>query len=222
MPWVGQVLHRSRQLFWLKTLGLTVFMTVFFMGYFHVLRHPVNPVTLMPLTPLDHAIGFQPAALGIYLSLWFYVGIAPYLLDRLRALVAYGLWIGALCLFGLGLFYAWPTAVPAPLTDLTVYPGFGLLQGVDAAGNACPSLHVATAMFTAVWIDRLLGDMSAGAPARTANWIWLVLIAYSTLATKQHVLLDVVAGALLGLAFAVPSLGSWAGILRRRDIDRGH
>jgi membrane-associated phospholipid phosphatase len=38
------------------------------------------------------------------------------------------------------------------------------------------------------------------------NVAWFAAIAWSTLAVKQHVVLDVVAGALLGLAFALPSL----------------
>ena len=207
-----------RCLFWLKALGLTVFMWAFFAAYFQVLRHPVNEVTLMPLTALDHAIGFQPAALAVYISLWVYVGIAPMLLLQVRALLAYGLWIAAVCAVGLGLFYIWPTAVPAHTVDIARYPAFAMLQGVDATGNACPSLHVATAMFTAVWVDRLLGTLRAGLAMRALNWIWLALIAYSTMAIKQHVLLDVIAGALLGLALALPSLSGRAGILRRGDV----
>ncbi len=38
------------------------------------------------------------------------------------------------------------------------------------------------------------------------NWGWFALIAWSTMAVKQHVALDVLAGSLLGLAFALPSL----------------
>jgi membrane-associated phospholipid phosphatase len=41
---------------------------------------------------------------------------------------------------------------------------------------------------------------------RLGNWLWFLLIAYSTLAIKQHVVLDVAAGALLGLVFAPLSL----------------
>jgi membrane-associated phospholipid phosphatase len=38
------------------------------------------------------------------------------------------------------------------------------------------------------------------------NAAWFVVITYSTLAVKQHVALDDAAGALLGVAFLVPSL----------------
>jgi membrane-associated phospholipid phosphatase len=183
-------------------------MWLFFIAYFHLLRHPVRPPVVMPLTALDQAIGLQPGALAAYVSLWFYVGIAPGLMLTLRALVVYGLWIGALCLTGLASFYFWPTAVPLPVlaVDLAQHPGFALLQGVDTAGNACPSLHVATALFSALWVARLLREVSAPALLRALNWAWLALIVYSTLAIKQHVVIDVLAGAALGLVFAWPSL----------------
>jgi hypothetical protein len=75
--WVAQLLHRVRYLFWLKLLGISAFMWLFFIAYFHLLRNPVRPVLQMPLTTLDHAIGHQPWAFWAYVSLWVYVGIAP-------------------------------------------------------------------------------------------------------------------------------------------------
>jgi membrane-associated phospholipid phosphatase len=190
----------------LKTAGICALMWVFFIAYFHLLRHPVHPVTIMPLTALDRLVPFQPLALAAYVSLWLYIGIAPGLLLTLRELISYGLWIAALCLSGLACFYAWPTAVPPQVLDVSGYPGFALLQGVDAAGNACPSLHVASAMFTAIWVDHLLRHVQAPQVLRALNGSWFAAIAYSTLATKQHVALDVLAGAVLGIAFALPAL----------------
>jgi membrane-associated phospholipid phosphatase len=157
---------------------------------------------VMPLTALDRLIPFQPYALAAYVSLWLYVGIAPGLLRNWRELLVYGLWATALCGFGLALFYVWPTAVPSNSMNATI----GVLQGVDAAGNACPSLHVATAMFSMVWIDHLLRVTRSPLPLRLLNAGWFAAIAYSTLAIKQHVVLDVIGGVLLGLAFAWLSL----------------
>ena len=181
-------------------------MSVFFVGYFHVLKHPVYAVTQMPLTALDRAIGFYAPALAAYVSLWLYVAIPPALLRTVRELIAYGWWIGGLCILGLTCFFFWPTAVPPHALDFTQHPGFQVLQGVDAAANACPSLHVGTAVFSAIWLDRLLSEMGAGKPVRAVNWCWLAAIAYSTMAIKQHVALDVLAGLMLGAAMALLSL----------------
>ena len=206
--WTAQMWQRMRHRFWLKLIGISLFMWVFFSGYFHLLRNPSFAVTEMPLTALDRLIPFQPGTVFAYLSLWLYVGIPPGLLLGFRPLVVYGLWAAALCLAGLACFYYFPTAVPALALDpdLARFPAFALLQGVDAAGNACPSLHVATALFSAIWVDSLLREISAPRALRVINGGWFLLIVHSTLATKQHVVLDVLAGAPLGMVFALASL----------------
>jgi membrane-associated phospholipid phosphatase len=204
--WTADIGLRIRRHFLLKAVGTTVFTWLFFIGYFHLLRNPAYPVAVMPLTLLDQLIPFQPYTLGAYLSLWVYVGIAPGLQLTFRELLAYGVWIGALCITGLALFYFWPTQIPPLSMDVSGFPGFAMLQGVDAAGNACPSMHVAVAIFTAIWIEHLLRQARTPTLLRVLNWTWFAAIAYSTLAVKQHVVLDVVAGALLGMSFALPSL----------------
>jgi membrane-associated phospholipid phosphatase len=189
-----------------KMVGTTVGMTAFFVVYFWLLRHPLFPVTVMPLTAVDRFIGFHPEALPLYLSLWFYVSLAPSLLIKPRELWSYGLAAIALSVIGLGIFLFWPTAVPKPEIDWTQYPGFTFLNSVDASGNACPSLHVAFAVFTAFWFERLLREMNAGRTLRILNWVWALGIVYSTVAIGQHVVLDALAGILLGAAVAFAHL----------------
>jgi membrane-associated phospholipid phosphatase len=204
--WAAEILFRMRHLLALKLIGTTVFTWVFFIGYFHLLRHPSYAVTVMPLTVLDHWIPFLPQTLVVYLSLWFYVGVAPGLQRSFAELLVYGLWVGALCVSGLALFYLWPTQVPPLVTDVSGMFGFDLLKGVDASGNACPSMHVAVAMFTAIRLEDVLRQSRTPRFLRIVNWAWFAGIAFSTLAVKQHVALDAVAGAALGIAFALPSL----------------
>ncbi|MDM0011594.1 phosphatase PAP2 family protein [Variovorax sp. J22P168] len=204
--WKAELWLRMRRHFLLKVIGTTAFTWVFFIGYFHLLREPVGTVAVMPLTALDHLVAFQPQMLVAYFSLWLYVGVAPGLQLTFKALVVYALWVGALCLTGLSIFYLWPTRIPPLTLPPTDFPGFAILQGVDAAGNACPSMHVAIAIFTAVWIEHILRHAGAPIVLRVLNALWFAAIAYSTLAVKQHVVLDVLAGALLGLAFVPPSL----------------
>jgi hypothetical protein len=206
--WQADIWLRLRRLFLLKVAGTTAVIALFFVAYFHVLRHPAHPVTVMPFTPLDAWVPFAPAMLVPYLSLWFYVGLAPGLLLTLRRLVAYALWAAALCLAGLVAFYFWPTTVPAfpgarAMADL---PAFQALHGLDAPGNACPSMHVAFAVFTAAWIEHVLKAVRVPPALRWLNLAWLVAIAWSTLAIRQHVVLDVVAGLALGCVFAMLSL----------------
>ena len=204
-PWLAEMGRRFAYLQWLKLIGTFAFMWLFFLGYFETLRHPAHAVTTMPLTAVDEWVPFTPWALWVYVSLWFYIGIAPGLMPRLRPLVVHGLWAAALCLVGLACFHFWPTAVPARHFDASGSAGFALLQGVDATGNACPSRRAATAMFSAAWIDRMLREVGAPRAVRWLNVFWFVAIAWSTMATRQHVLYDVLAGLLLGALFAIPS-----------------
>ncbi|RZS51902.1 phosphatase PAP2 family protein [Sphaerotilus mobilis] len=195
-----------RRHLWVKVFGISGFMWLFFIGYFHLLRHPAYPVTVMPLTWLDQAIPLQPGWLAAYVSLWVYVGISPGLFLTLRRLIAYGVWAAAMCLTGLACFYFWPNAVPPHGVDVSGHAGFALLQGVDAAGNACPSLHVASAAYSGLWLRRQLTVLGSPRVWHVVNLAWFLAIAYSTLATKQHVALDAVAGTLLGGLFALAAL----------------
>lgn len=186
----------------LKTVGTTVAMTAFFVAYFWVLNHPAYPVTVMPQTALDGAIPFQPLALGPYASLWLYISLAPGLLTTRRALAGYAAAATALAVTGLTIFYFWPTVAPTVALDLAATPALAFLKQVDATGNACPSLHVAFAVFTALRFRTSLAELGASRRWHAANALWAVLIAYSTLATKQHVAVDAFAGAALGGLFA--------------------
>jgi len=202
----------ARLLVWwpVKMAGTSLGMTLFFLVYFWVLKHPLAPVTIMPPTIVDRLVGFQPHALPLYLSLWFYVSLAPALLVDRRELVSYGLAWVALSVIGLGIFLRWPTAVLQGEVDWSQYPRFTFLKSVDGAGNACPSLHVAFAVFTAFWFARLLPELGAGRFVRVLNWLWCLGIVYSTMATRQHVFLDALAGAGLGTLAAIVHL-RWLG-----------
>lgn len=206
LPWTTEIWLRMRRHFLIKLVGTSLFIGVFFLGYFHLLRFPQAVPLVMPLTPLDALVPFQPAMLLPYLTLWFYVGIAPGLQRRFDELVVYGLWAAALCGAGLACFYLWPTAVPPLRIDVSAMAGFDLLKGVDASGNACPSMHVAIAIFTAIRLEQVLRDTGVPWPWRALNAAWFLAIAWATLAIRQHVVIDVAAGALLGAVFAAASL----------------
>ena len=196
-----------------KSIGTTLFISLFFGAYFYLLKQPAYPVVVMPMTFLDQLIGFQPMALPMYISLWFYVSLPPALLATRRELYGYGLAMAGICLAGLLVFYFWPTVVPVAPIDWTQYPDVDFLKSIDSSGNACPSLHVATAVFSAVWLQHLLRRFGTPRWLIIFNWLWCVSIVYSTLATGQHVAVDVLAGLGLGL------LAAYLSLRYRLDVD---
>ena len=198
MVWYRQPLRRLMWHLPAKVAGLVLYMVVFFAAYFALLRHPLFPVAQVPLTALDRLVPFCPQALVLYLSLWWYVSLAPSWLTAWDELNAY-LWsVIGLGLSGCAFFLFWPNAMPPPQVDWSLHPGFAFLKTVDDAGNACPSLHVAFAVFTALYSGVLLRQMRAPAWVGLLNWAWCLGIVWSTMAVRQHVALDVYGGSLLG------------------------
>jgi membrane-associated phospholipid phosphatase len=203
-PWRRALAGRLKAQWRRKLVGIPVFIAVFFAGYFLTLKFPVFAARRMPATGIDRVIGFHPSAMALYLSLWLYIVVVPALIGTRAELMIYGRAASGLALAGLGIFFFWPTVVPNPGIDWSQYPAFTQLKSIDASGNACPSLHVAFAVFSAIWIYRLLRQLGDGGILRGVSWCWCLGILYSTLATKQHVAVDLLAGAALGWLGALP------------------
>ncbi len=201
--WQRLLGERLGALLWLKAIGTPLAIGVFFVGYFWTLRNPQFAVYTMPMTALDRWLPFVPEALAMYASLWVYVSLAPALLRDRRELLA--LVRGAAVLAGVGLtiFFVWPTTVPVFEIDWAEHVAFQFMKRVDLGGNACPSLHVAFAVFAGLWIDRVLREVAAPSWLRALGWLWCAAIILSTVAVRQHVVLDVAAGVLLGAAVGV-------------------
>jgi len=219
MSWQRAIVQRVRTHTLLKAASTVIAIAVFFAAYFWVLNHPVGAVRTMPALALDRWLDFEFATLPLYLSLWVYVSLGPALLPDRRALLAYGVACLTLAAIGMTLFLFWPTRVPPLAADIAAQPGMLLLRGVDLSGNACPSLHVAFAVFAAAGLARELRRIGAPRWLRALSVIWCAGIVYSTLATRQHVVLDALAGALLGAAVAAVHVSWERGIARRAAPD---
>jgi membrane-associated phospholipid phosphatase len=204
--WSGEFRRRLRGGATLTITGITVLTAVFFAGYFFVQQHAARPPVVVPLSVVDMWIPFNAPALLAYVSLWVYIGCGPGLQPTRAATRAYGLWLSLMCLAGLFIFYMWPTQTPAIQLPPTQFPGVALLHRIDRTSNACPSMHVAVAVFTAIRVWEVLQQMRTPVWLHAINIVWVLLIVYSTLAVKQHVLWDVLAGTLLGLIFVALSM----------------
>lgn len=196
--WYRQIAQIIPKQLALKSIGTTLFICLFLGAYFYLLRNIAYPITLMPTIWLDKLVDFQPAALPVYLSLWLYVALPPAFFSTRRELYSYGLAVTLTCLSGLIIFYFWPTAAPLADIDWVQYPNMVFLKNMDASGNACPSLHVTTAIFSGIWLNHLLGRFNTPLWLKAFNWLWCIGIIYSTMATRQHVATDVIAGLILG------------------------
>jgi membrane-associated phospholipid phosphatase len=199
-PWTHALSLRIRTLWMAKAFGTTVGITGFFILYFWVMRSSGGNAVVVPATRIDDWFGVSELALVPYASLWLYVSLGPALAASMASLRLYIAGSLAISVVGLVTFWVFPTATPVSSVAWSEYPALQFLKAADARGNAFPSLHVAFAAFTAGVIARELRDLGAPAWVRTGNWLWCAAIVYSTLATRQHVLIDVVGGLLLAWA----------------------
>ncbi|MES2743363.1 MAG: phosphatase PAP2 family protein [Pseudomonadota bacterium] len=151
------------------------------------------------VTALDGALPFLPWMILPYLSSGLLFGLAFALVrgaDALRVLSA-RLLLATVCACLVFVLFPLQFSLPRPPVTAPVPAAlFDYLALFDRPYNQLPSLHVAFCVI--LWAAlrcRLRHRL-----ARAALAGWLMLVALSTLFTYQHHLLDVPAGALLGLA----------------------
>lgn len=156
----------------------------------------------VPELAWDRLVPVQPAWTLLYGPLYLFLIVLPVLVVRQeehirRTVLAYlSVWITSyVC------FLVYPTAAPRPAT--VTGEGFGvwslrILYATDPPYNCLPSLHVAHSFVSALTCHRVHRRVGFAAVLAAS------LVGLSTLFTKQHYILDVIAGALLGcVAYAV-------------------
>jgi len=148
-----------------------------------------------PELALDRAVPLQAAWALVYGSLYLFLILLPVFVVRQevqirRTLLAYlAVWITAYACF-----LAYPTMAPRPASvagsGFAVW-GLRFLYGADPPFNCFPSLHVAHSCVSALTCLRVHRGLGIAAGLCAA------LVGVSTLFTKQHYVLDVLAGGLL-------------------------
>ncbi|MGH7894682.1 MAG: phosphatase PAP2 family protein [Candidatus Binatia bacterium] len=159
-------------------------------------------------TPLDRALPVVPASSWLYVS-WYAAPLALLWLrvsSFRRAAMALGLGFGV-CALG---YLAFPVTIGRPYVSGTGLSAMLLraLYSVDPPCNIFPSFHATVATILAASLD-------ARAPIRRAVVGWMAAICVACVLTKQHYVLDVVAGVIVGgaslaVADALGAAVSWA------------
>ncbi|MEJ1172141.1 phosphatase PAP2 family protein [Variovorax sp. CCNWLW235] len=203
-PWLRALGRRCLALWPLKLVGNTVATIGFFPLYFWIMKNAGQPWTL-PLTAFDRLIAFWPALLPVYLSLWVYIALPVFLAKDKREFLGFALSCAVMTFISLAVFWFVPTAIPNFAIDATPGTSLHFLKTVDAAGNAFPSLHVSFSVLACVVLARQLREVAAPMWLRAFNIAWAAAIVYSTMAVRQHVLVDVLGGLALGIGFGLAS-----------------
>ena len=151
-----------------------------------------------PALAVDRLLPLAPTWALVYGALYAFLIVLPVLVVQQEELIRRTVWayltvwiVAYIC------FLLYPTVAPRP--DKVLGEGFGVwglrfLYDADPPYNCFPSLHVAHSFVSALAcfrVHRRLGFIAA---------CCALLVALSTLFTKQHYVVDLVAGILLALA----------------------
>jgi len=159
-----------------------------------------------PMLALDRAWPLEPAWMLVYGSLYIFVVVLPFLVIRERHLGHRTLraYIAVMLVAYAG-FLLYPTTAPpheaVPSTGFAAWM-LRLAYDLDTPANCFPSLHVAYAFVAAQACSRVHRGVGIAA------LVWATLIGLSTLFTKQHYVIDVLAGAAMGGAASMVFLRS--------------
>ena len=174
-------------------------------------------VANMPEFAIDRAIPLEPAWMLVYGSVFLFAFL-PAFVVRGAALTRRVLWSYILVEFiAFAGYLAYPTSLPRPaITTDGFFPWtLRLIYDIDPPRNCFPSLHVAwafVAAFSCYRVHRGVGLAAMG---------WAGLIGISTFYTKQHYLVDVIAGVMTALlAYVLFLRGHDRAAIAESDVQR--
>lgn len=152
-----------------------------------------------PALPWDELIPFDPSWVWIYF-LYFPICFLPIVFQKVWQDVGLfrrtALGFAIQFIIALSVFWIFPSRMERLLFEQNSFSGQALswFYKIDLGFNIFPSLHVANVSYIALLAWKLKSGFVS-----IAIWILCALIATSTLFVKQHYLLDLPVGALVGI-----------------------
>lgn len=168
---------------------------------FYFLTQRIDPRRMRVFrSPLDEKIPFLPGWSWVYSGLYYpAILYLNWTVESPRDFTNMAFSFIVLLAMQMACFYLYPVATPPHWREINSGKSWSerllrLVRRFDKESNCFPSMHVSVATLTAMHMQRTLGPAAFAFP---------VLISLSCLFTKQHYLIDVPGGMLLGwLAYA--------------------
>jgi membrane-associated phospholipid phosphatase len=163
-------------------------------------RYHLFEPRMLPMGWVDQNTPLMPWTVWVYLSEYVFFAAVYTCVKDLEKLNQYFYSFLALQTVSCVIFVLWPTTFPRELYPLTAdssltYSTFAGLRSNDRPSNCCPSLHVSAVYLSTFLFTRTRRGLFP------FFFAWATAISLSTLTTKQHYLVDVVAGFLMALLF---------------------
>jgi membrane-associated phospholipid phosphatase len=184
---------------WRLKLSLTAGLGAFFWSLYSFLgRNAFFPLRTPPTTWLDRVVPYQPEPWGwVYLSQFLITGGLPWFLATRQTLRRYAVGFVTLSAVSFLIFFFFPVASPRPETP-AMSVAMTWILGYDGQFNAFPSLHAGFLVYMIALAKRMAGG-ALPFVLTACGLIWGALILYATIATRQHYVVDLIAGGVVGV-----------------------
>jgi membrane-associated phospholipid phosphatase len=201
---------RARLTSWLGLkLALALLLNLWiFLPYQFLQHHHFFPVIVMTPGFCDRLIPFSDTAVWWYLSIYLLMPLGPFLTADRRPILRYAAGVVIIGLLADLIFIFWPTVCVRPDSH-GANSLYRALIAVDNPFHAFPSLHATFAVYSALCAQWALRESRHCRLWRAGLWLWTLLILFATLATKQHLLADIVAGSVLGTSVYFCVFNHW-------------
>jgi membrane-associated phospholipid phosphatase len=175
---------------------LSIFLIVgVYQFYFWCQRNPFARKTRLLRMDVDDRIPYRPSWVWIYSFLYYpVIVIITFTTTSSRQFLYIAMSYIVLLLIQMTVFVLFPVVTPVEWRTCNASGSrserfLALVQRYDAPANSFPSMHTSVAVLTALHLQPVGG---------AAVFLFPALIALSCLYTKQHYVVDLPAGALLG------------------------
>jgi membrane-associated phospholipid phosphatase len=190
-----------------RLINYTILACATGIGYFGSQWFPIREPTMFSETALDRIIPFSSGWSWVYQTVYIALPCVALCIDHRRHLMQYFRGYGFMLAVCFAFFWLYPvrTRRPTEIIPSSLDPMHALILSYDGLINCFPSLHVALGLFSILHAIACLGakGVSQMWPA-VSMWVWFALLCYSTVALKQHYVVDIPAGvAVAVLAFCL-------------------
>jgi len=190
---------RALALFGQKMLLLVLLVPLLNLCYFLPQWRPLFGRHLLPLTPIDRAVPFDPAWIVPYVSLYAMIVLPPLVATTQTQLRRYVVGMVIMFLASAACFVLYPIGFPRPPLPPSTPWLYATVVSLDQPVNSLPSLHAGMAAYALFFARDVLADLPRG--RRTLllaiGWAWGLIILYATMATRQHYFADLPPGIVL-------------------------
>lgn len=190
-----------------------ILVIIWILAPYAILQHvEIREVFWMSPMAIDQAIAVNFSSIWFYLSFYLLLAIVGLTVEK-RLFIRYLYTIGWGVLVAHMIFLFFPNGVSRNEIDIESAPKvYQLLVSLDQPRHAFPSLHAMLSVIAGLAVQS--SQMKCVSTAqrvllKIATWLWVVAIFWSTIALRQHVLLDLISATIIAIVVWKWMKNSW-------------